>query len=133
MLLGNKDTLKFDKKLLIDFYLKNYSANNMAFVVLGKGLLIKSIRIITICLFNFYLESLEELEKMVVPLFSQVINRNVVDLHCETHPYAPQFSRKMIKVLPFKDIRKMIIFFSLDDNKILKSRTDVSEFYLKNV
>ncbi|KAK3874449.1 hypothetical protein Pcinc_020613 [Petrolisthes cinctipes] len=101
---GNKETLDTIPKqqgvnvrdALLQFHAKWYSANIMALVVLGK-------------------ESLNELEEMVLQLFSGVENKNVTVPEWTTHPFGPEQCRKAGYVVPVKDIRNLYITFPIPD------------------
>lgn len=103
--IGNHETLRDSNFLksginirdeLFKFYNKHYSANLMCLCVLGK-------------------ESLEELEDMVVPLFSLIENKNFEAANWPTHPYSDDQMLKQINVVPIKDIRSMNINFKYPD------------------
>ena len=108
--IGNLETLRDvpnSKKLdirqeLFKFHEKWYSANNMHLCVLGK-------------------EPLDDLEKIVVPMFTPIVNRNV---KCQTwdHPYKAEHLMKEVRIVPIKDKRCMSISFVYpDETKHYKS------------
>jgi insulysin len=106
---GNLKTLYEDpiakgidvRERFIDFYEKNYSANRMKLVVLGR-------------------ESLDELQSWVVELFSEVENKNLpqnrwdgVPLMGKDGNYLTVFAR------PIKDSRMLSIMFPYPDEEML--------------
>nr|XP_045607622.1 insulin-degrading enzyme-like [Procambarus clarkii] len=101
---GNKETLDIIPKeqginvrdALLQFHAKWYSSNIMAVAVLGK-------------------ESLEELEAMVISLFTEVENKNVTTPEWLTHPFGPEQCRRLCYVVPVKDIRNLYITFPIPD------------------
>ncbi|XP_066956310.1 insulin-degrading enzyme [Macrobrachium rosenbergii] len=101
---GNKETLDSLPKEkginvrdhLLEFHNKWYSSNIMSLVVLGK-------------------ESLDELQGMVIDLFSGVVNKNVTVPEWTTHPFGPDQCRKLGHVVPVKDIRNLYITFPIPD------------------
>ncbi|KAG6438646.1 hypothetical protein O3G_MSEX000111 [Manduca sexta] len=103
---GNKETLEtipkakgIDvRKELLSFHNKWYSANIMTLVVMGK-------------------ESLDELEAMVVPLFSAVEDRSVTAPWWAEHPVPPALRRKRFYCLPVKDLRSLSIDFPIPDTR----------------
>ncbi|XP_050730176.1 insulin-degrading enzyme-like isoform X1 [Eriocheir sinensis] len=101
---GNKETLDTLPKeqginvrdSLLQFHAKWYSSNIMALAVLGK-------------------ESLDELEEMVLGLFSEVENKSVTVPEWITHPFGPKQCRKVGYVVPVKDIRNLYVTFPIPD------------------
>lgn len=101
---GNKDTLDTIPKErgiqvreeLLKFHKKWYSANLMSLVVLGQ-------------------ESLDELEKLCVGLFSEVENKNVESPEWKEHPFGPENLQVKGLVVPVKDIRNLNITFPVPD------------------
>ncbi|XP_063610244.1 insulin-degrading enzyme-like isoform X2 [Penaeus indicus] len=101
---GNKETLDIIPKekgvnvrdALLEFHKKWYSSNIMALAILGK-------------------ESLEELQTMVLELFSEVENKNVTVPEWKSHPFGPEQCRKYGQVVPVKDIRNLYITFPIPD------------------
>lgn len=101
---GNKITLETQpKKLgydvraqLLKFHSVNYTSNLMGMVVLGK-------------------ETLDELTDMVVPLVSEVENKNLPYPEWTTHPYGPNELKTMCYVVPVKDIRNLGVNWSIPD------------------
>lgn len=88
---GNRQTLIICDELfkeMIRFYEKWYSANIMTFSVIGK-------------------ESLDQLESVVIPLFGQIVNRNVQPLWFDKHPYTAEYCRRVTKAIPFVETRKV--------------------------
>ncbi|XP_068625858.1 insulin-degrading enzyme [Battus philenor] len=103
---GNRETLEtipkqkgIDvRKELLKFHEAWYSANVMTLVVLGK-------------------ESLDELEAMVVPMFSEVQDRGVTAPTWPEHPFPPNLRRKRAYCLPVKDLRSLSIDFPIPDTR----------------
>ncbi|KAG5874566.1 hypothetical protein JTB14_019568 [Gonioctena quinquepunctata] len=101
---GNKQTLITLPKenninvreKLLEFHQKWYSSNIMSLAVLGK-------------------ESLDELEEMVVDLFSGVENKDVESPIWKSHPYRDDQLRKFVYIAPVKDVRNMNIIFPCED------------------
>ncbi|XP_028137935.1 insulin-degrading enzyme isoform X1 [Diabrotica virgifera virgifera] len=101
---GNKDTLiKIPKEnnidvreKLLEFHNKWYSSNIMSLAILGK-------------------ESLDELEEMVVKLFSSVQNKDVEAPVWKTHPFSDSQFRTKVYVSPVKDVRNLNIVFPSED------------------
>ncbi|XP_003701355.1 insulin degrading metalloproteinase isoform X2 [Megachile rotundata] len=101
---GNKETLDIIPKQkginlresLLEFYNKHYSANLMALCVLGK-------------------ESLDELEQMVVELFSQVENKEAELLVWPEHPFSEEHFKTKWYIVPIRDMRNLCIIFPLPD------------------
>ncbi|KAL3863624.1 hypothetical protein ACJMK2_005374 [Sinanodonta woodiana] len=101
---GNKETLEtMPKKLgydvreeLLKFHDQNYSSNLMGMVVLGK-------------------ESPDELQKMVVPLISEVENKNLPVPEWTTPPFGEKEVRTVCYVVPVKDIRNLSVSWSIPD------------------
>lgn len=81
---------------LLKFHQLLYSSNIMSLVVLGK-------------------ESLDELARMVVPLFSAVPNKGVVRPTWPQHPYGPEQLGLQAHVVPVKDNRFLYITFPTPD------------------
>ncbi|XP_059056588.1 insulin-degrading enzyme [Achroia grisella] len=103
---GNRDTLEtipkskgIDvRKELLKFHQQWYSSNITTLVVMGK-------------------ESLDELEAIVVPLFSAVEDKSVESPRWEEHPYPERLRRKRAYCLPVKDLRSLSIDFPIPDMK----------------
>ncbi|XP_076547139.1 insulin degrading metalloproteinase isoform X2 [Osmia lignaria lignaria] len=101
---GNKETLDIIPKQkginvresLFKFYKKFYSSNIMALCVLGK-------------------EDLDELEKMVVELFSQVENKEVEVPVWPEHPFNEKHFKTKWYIVPIKDTRHLYITFPIPD------------------
>ena len=95
--LGNKTTLTNDDKLLTDvitFYKEHYSANVMGLAVLGK-------------------EPLDLMEKFVVQMFNRIVNKSLTSPLHTSHPYSNEYCRKLVKIVPYQDVRRLILFFPL--------------------
>ncbi|XP_063837017.1 insulin-degrading enzyme [Ostrinia nubilalis] len=103
---GNRETLETVPKTkgidvrteLLKFHDQWYSANIMTLVVMGK-------------------ESLDDLESMVVPLFSAVENTSVDAPTWPEHPFPPELRRKRAYCLPVKDLRSLSIDFPIPDTR----------------
>ncbi|XP_048268577.1 insulin-degrading enzyme isoform X2 [Bombus affinis] len=102
---GNKETLDIIPKQkginvrekLLEFHNKFYSSNIMALSVFGK-------------------ESLDELEQMVVELFSQVKNKDITVPTWPEHPFnSKQHFQNRWYIVPIKDIRNLYIIFPIPD------------------
>lgn len=101
---GNRDTLETLPKVngidvrkeLLNFHQKWYSSNIMTMVVLGK-------------------ESLDDLQEMVVPLFSVVEDKDVEVPSWPDHPFPPHLRKKRAYCLPVKDLRSLSIDFPIPD------------------
>ena len=59
------------------------------------------------------LESLDQLETMVVPMFEKIINKKVTIPLIRDHPYGDEYCRKLMKIVPFGETRKLVMFFPL--------------------
>ncbi|CAG2179175.1 unnamed protein product, partial [Oppiella nova] len=101
---GNMETLKeipYAKGIdvrqeLLSFHERWYSANIMSLVVLGK-------------------ESIEELEALVIPLFSRIKNNSVIAPKWTTNPFPDLFLQKQCYVVPNMDTRSLTITFPMPD------------------
>lgn len=101
---GNKYTLDIFprsnnidvRNALIAFHSKWYSSNIMALSVLGK-------------------ESLDELQHMVMKLFSVITNKKVNIPVWTDHPFGPEQCGCVSYIVPVKDIRWLILTFSIPD------------------
>uniref|UniRef100_A0A2A4K9R5 Insulin-degrading enzyme n=1 Tax=Heliothis virescens TaxID=7102 RepID=A0A2A4K9R5_HELVI len=103
---GNRETLEtipkskgIDvRKELLKFHSKWYSANIMTLVIVGK-------------------ESLDDLEEMVVKLFSEVEDKSVTAPSWPEHPFPPELRRKRAYCYPVKDLRSLSIDFPIPDTR----------------
>lgn len=101
---GNAKTLSEDPKQsginvreeLLKFHEKWYSANIMCLAVYGR-------------------ESLDELEAMVIPRFSEIVNKNVVSPRWSNHPFLPEHYASKVSIVPVKDSRTLTITFPTGD------------------
>nr|CAD7441027.1 unnamed protein product [Timema bartmani] len=101
---GNKETLDTLPKErgvnvrseLLAFHDAWYSSNMMALAVLGR-------------------ESLDELEQLVVALFSAVRNKEVEVPRWPQHPFGPDQLRMKAYIVPVKDLRNLGITFPVPD------------------
>ena len=78
----------------------------------------------------FLTESLDELEKMVVPLFGQISNKNVHQMWFDKHPYPEEYCRRVAQIIPFRETRKLIMFFPLPDISYDPTKRDVRIYIL---
>lgn len=81
---------------LLNFHRKWYSSNIMTLAILGK-------------------ESLDDLEKMTVSLFSDVVNKNVEKPEWNDHPFGPEQLGMKGYVVPVKNLRNLNISFPIPD------------------
>lgn len=101
---GNKKTLLEDPKHskinireeLMKFHSKWYSANIMSLAVFGR-------------------ESLDELESMVVQMFSDIENKNVTSPRWKDLPFCEEHLATKTMVVPVKDTRSLTITFQTED------------------
>ncbi|KAI1918430.1 metalloprotease [Ophidiomyces ophidiicola] len=85
----------------IDFHTKHYSSNRMKLVVLGR-------------------ESLDQLERWVIHLFSDVKNKELSQNRWDdVQPFAPDDMRKIIYAKPVMDMRSLDIFFVYQDEEYM--------------
>ncbi|CAH2101006.1 unnamed protein product [Euphydryas editha] len=101
---GNKETLEIIPKEkginvhkeVLKFHQKWYSSNIMTLIVMGK-------------------ESLDELEKMVLKLFSAVEDKSVTAPTWPDHPFPPHLRAKRTYYYPVKHLRFLSIDFPIPD------------------
>ncbi|XP_058795185.1 insulin-degrading enzyme isoform X2 [Phymastichus coffea] len=101
---GSKETLVIipkEKNInvreeLFNFYNTWYSANIMSLSVLGK-------------------ENLDELEKMIVQMFSDIENKNVEAPKWTEHPFMEEHFKMKWSIVPVKDLRNLNITFPIPD------------------
>lgn len=70
------------------------------------------------CYFIFiFAESLDELEKIVVPLFGRVENKynKRMEYSIIHHPWGPEELRNKIYILPFSDVHTLRLNFPVPD------------------
>ena len=97
---GNLETLKtfpegnnIDiRELLLDFHSNYYSSNIMTVAVLGK-------------------EPLAEIEGVIVPLFEEVPNKDVVISPVKSFPYGKDELGVMIKIPTIKEMKKLELIY----------------------
>lgn len=102
--IGNWETLRDEPKsrninvrdALLEFHRTWYSANIMTLCVLGK-------------------ESIDDLIKIIVPLFSPIVNKETVPRNWPIHPYTDNSLMKIIHVVPIKEKRTMDFIFKYPD------------------
>ncbi|CAB3224477.1 unnamed protein product [Arctia plantaginis] len=100
--MGNKETLKAIpeskginiREELLKFHQKWYSTNIMSLIVVGK-------------------ESLDELEAMIVPLFSNIEDKSITVPSWPLHPFPPELRRRRMYSLPTKNLRYLNIDFPI--------------------
>ena len=109
---------------LLKFHHKWYSANLMSLAVLGQGktdyFLDRYFKYSLVYCCNDLIElteSLDELEKLCVDLFSGVENRNVEGPEWKEHPFGEEQLQVKGYVVPVKDIRKLNITFPMPDTR----------------
>jgi len=66
-------------------------------------------------LLEFYVESIDQLINMVVPLFSPIMNKSITPPYWTKHPYSKKALTKKIYVVPIKDKRNMDFIFLYPD------------------
>lgn len=120
---GNEKTLHDDPKRLginvreelLKFHDKWYSANIMCLSVYGK-------------------ESLDELEAMVIPRFSEIVNKNVASPRWTEHPLLPEHYGTKVHIVPIKDSRTLTITFPTGDlDQYYKAAVSIFFFIPVNV
>lgn len=78
-----------------------------------------------------YLESLDELEQMVVELFPHVRNKEIALPMWPEHPFNEQHFQTKWYVVPIKDIRNLFVIFPLPDlQEYYRSAVTNMFFYL---
>jgi len=103
---GNLETLKtipaeknIDiRKLLLDFHSKYYSANIITVAAIGK-------------------DSLDNLEKLLAPLFSEVVNKNTSVPVYEEHPFGQNELGVAVHITSVKEMKKLKIYFPIPDTE----------------
>lgn len=101
---GNKETLDIIPKSrgistrdeLLKFHKQWYSSNTMALSVLGA-------------------EPLDKLQEIIVNLFSNIADKDVTAPEWKEHPFGPDQLKRMLKIVPVKDIRKLSVTFPIPD------------------
>lgn len=92
---GDRDTLKnAEPKILIDFYRKHYSSNHMYLAVLSRL-------------------GLDEQERLVTELFSQVANNKRVALTYNADIHDPASLPRRIEVEPVADLKQLALSFAV--------------------
>ena len=92
---GDRETLKNAKpEILIDFYRKYYSANHMYLAMLSRI-------------------SLDEQERLITELFSQVKNSKRAAITYSADIYAPASLPRRIEVEPVADIKQLALSFTV--------------------
>jgi insulysin len=102
---GNLSTLKHEpEKLglnvrdeLIKFHTKYYSANLMSLCLLGK-------------------ESIDELEKYAIEMFSPIKNKNLEPIKFPNRVYDDKSLAKVFEVVPVQDLRQLSINWEIPDH-----------------
>ena len=78
-----------------------------------------------------FVESIDDLVKMVVPLFSSISNKNLTPQKWEKHPYTEKDSlTKKLYVVPVKDKRNMNFIFKYPDEVKYYKEGVISKFDL---
>lgn len=103
---GNLQTLKTEpEKLnlnvrdeLLNFHSKYYSSNLMQLCLLGN-------------------ESLDELEKYAVEMFSEIPNKNLSKVDFPTDPYKRDIPANVLYVVPVQDLRQLSISWVIPDSR----------------
>ena len=85
----------------------------MSLVVLAKGYLIY--RSLDSQIVFWIIETIEELMEVVIPLFSEIENKNVSAPVWSTHPLTDDFLRKQVSIVPIRDSRSLGITFPIPD------------------
>lgn len=67
------------------------------------------------CLAVYGRESLDELEAMVIPRFSEIVNKNVVSPRWVNHPFLPEHFATKVYIVPVKDSRTLTLTFPTGD------------------
>ena len=62
---------------------------------------------------SYFVESLDELEAMVAPLYSQIVNKNREKLQYHDPPWGPEQLQKKVYYVPIADFRQLTIRFPL--------------------
>lgn len=65
--------------------------------------------------YTHFSETLDELEDMVVQLFSDVKDKNVEAAVWKNHPYKEDQLKTIVHVQPIKDVRNLNIIFPCED------------------
>ena len=60
-------------------------------------------------------ESLNDLEKLVMDLFSNIPNKDVQVPRWTEHPYPENTGLQLMKVIPIKDLRQLTMTFPIPD------------------
>ncbi|CAG2168148.1 unnamed protein product [Oppiella nova] len=81
---------------LLSFHERWYSANIMSLVVLGK-------------------ECIQELQELVIPMFSGIRNNSAIAPKWTTNPFSDPYLRKQCFIVPIDDKQSMKIMFSIPD------------------
>ena len=63
----------------------------------------------------WFKESLDDLEKMVVPLFSDIENKHLEKTVFSEHPWGPEQLKRKIRILPIADQRFLRLQFPMPD------------------
>ncbi|OQR75122.1 insulin-degrading enzyme-like [Tropilaelaps mercedesae] len=103
---GNRQTLQVIpnkngidvRKELLNFHDTWYSSNIMSLCMLGK-------------------ENLDDLSDMAIELFGGVKNKLLEPPMWPNHPFTDKYLRLLVKVVPVKDLRQMIIAFPVPDTR----------------
>ena len=64
---------------------------------------------------NIFIETIEELQDMVIPLFSQIKNVNAILPQWNSHPFSNNYLKKQCFIVPIRDTRSLSITFPIPD------------------
>lgn len=96
---GDLSTLgNVDRKVLVDFYHKYYSANQMRLALMSK-------------------HSVEDMEKWVREKFAAVKNRDVSKPVYPTDAFDPKQLPMLVQINPIKDLKKLAIIYAIDSQE----------------
>lgn len=99
---------------LLKFHQNWYSSNIMALAILGRGK--QSLQLFFVMYKNlFVIESLDELEEMVIKLFGEVQDKQVNAPKWEEHPFKKEQFKTCAYMIPIKDVRNLNIIFPAPD------------------
>lgn len=97
---GDKNSLSNPnlQQILQEFYKENYSSNLMKLVIYGK-------------------EDVETLQKWAVEKFTPIPNQKLTRFQLGQQPYDSKVFKKMIKIVPVKDLKKLEISWILPNKQ----------------
>jgi insulysin len=95
---GDKNTLKnVDKKVLLDFHSKYYSANQMKLVLLSSS-------------------SIEQMKEWTSKMFAGILNTNKEENIYSSNVYEKNNLQKLVRIKPVKDLRSLELIFPAPSN-----------------